>query len=116
MGERACMVERHTAGSLDELVTEAALARAGLRGDQDDLRSTGPRLAQGPLEQRELVLAADEAREAARARALEAAPDRTRAPQVEDPHRSARALEALLPPIEELEEARREPRGLLGHG
>ena len=67
MGERAGLVERHTAGALDELVTQTALPRAGLSGDQDDLRSTGARLVQGPLEQRELMLAADEAREAARA-------------------------------------------------
>ena len=67
MGERAGIVERHAAGALDELVTQAALSRARLRGDQDDLRSTGLRLAQSPLEQRELALAADEAREAARA-------------------------------------------------
>ena len=46
--------------------TDGSCPRRALR-DQDDLRSTGPRLVQGPLEQRELMLAADEAREAARA-------------------------------------------------
>jgi hypothetical protein len=67
VGERAGLVERRTPGALDELVTQAALARAGFSGDQDDLRSTGPCLVQGPLEQRELMLPADEARKAARA-------------------------------------------------
>ena len=86
MGERADIVKRGAAGALDELVTEAALSRAGLRGNQDDFRSTRPRLAQGPLEQSELALAADEAREAARPGALEAAPDRARTPQLEHAH------------------------------
>ena len=40
VGERAGIVKRHAAGALDELVTEAALSRARLRGDQDDRRST----------------------------------------------------------------------------
>jgi hypothetical protein len=65
VGARAGIVERHAGGAPDELVTQAALSRARLRGDQDDLRSTGPRLAERPVEQRELALAADEAREAA---------------------------------------------------
>src|SRR5437773_4830320 len=109
------MVERHAAGALDELVTQAALSRARLRGNQDDRRLTGLRVAQSPLEQRELGFPADEAREAAGTRAVEAGPDRTRAPQVEHPHGNARALEPLLSPIKEVEETRREPRGLLGH-
>src|SRR3984893_4266531 len=46
---------------------------------------------------------------------VEATPDRTWTPQVEHPHRDARALEVLLPAVEEVEETRREPRGLLGH-
>ena len=57
---------------------EAALSRARLRGNQDDVRSTGLRLAQSPLEPSELALAADEAREAARPGALEAAPELAR--------------------------------------
>ena len=109
------MVEHHAAGALHELVTEAALSRARLRGNQDDCRSTGLRLAQSPLEPSELALAADEAREAARPGALEAAPDLARAPQLEHPHGNACALETLLPTVEEVEEARREARGLLGH-
>ena len=40
VGERAGIVKRHAAGALDELVTEAALSRARLRGNQDDFRST----------------------------------------------------------------------------
>src|SRR3989441_4442855 len=46
---------------------------------------------------------------------VEAGPDRTRTPQVEHPHRDARALEVLFPAVEEVEETRREPCGLLGH-
>src|SRR3989441_4705228 len=46
---------------------------------------------------------------------VEAGPDRTRTPQVEHPDRDARALEVLLPAVEEVEETRREPCGLLGH-
>src|SRR5262245_7307357 len=106
MGERASIVDHHAAGALDELVTEAALARARLRGDQHDSRSARPRLAQNPLEQSELGLPADEAREAARARALEAAPNLAGTPQLEHPHGNARALETVLTTIEEVEEAR----------
>src|SRR5262245_48198574 len=115
MGDRPRIVDHHAAGALDELVTEAALARARLRGNQHDARSTGLRLAQDPLEQSELALAADEAREAAQTRALEAAPDLAWSPQLEHPHGGARALETLLTTVEEVEEARRESRGLLGH-
>src|SRR5882672_6029942 len=46
---------------------------------------------------------------------VEAGPDRTWTPQVEHPHGDARALEVLLPAVEEVEETRREPRRLLGH-
>jgi hypothetical protein len=58
-------VERHATGALDELVTQATLSRARLPGEQYDRRPTGLRVAQSPLEQRELALPADEAREAA---------------------------------------------------
>src|SRR5206468_1282393 len=115
-GERAGIVKRHAAGALDELVTEAALSRARLRGNQDDPRSTRLRLAQSPFEQSELALAADEAREAARPGTLEAAPDLARTPQLEHAHGNACALETLFATVEEVEEARREARGLLGHG
>ena len=40
VGERAGIVKRHAWGALDELVTEATLSRARLRGNQDDPRST----------------------------------------------------------------------------
>jgi hypothetical protein len=114
VGERAGVVKRDVADALDELVTEAALSRARLRGDQDHARPTGPRLAESRLEPRELVLAADEAGEATRPGALEAAPDRAGTPQLEHAHGNPSALEALLPSIEEVEEARGEARGLLG--
>src|SRR5947208_1070508 len=109
------MVKRHAAGALDELVTEAALSRARLRGNQDDFRSTRLRLAQSPLEQSELALTADEAREAARPGTLEAAPNLARTPQLEHAHGNACALETLFATVEEVEEARREARGVLGH-
>ena len=61
VGERAGVVERHAARALDELVTQAALSRARLGGDQGDRRSSGLCVAQSLLEPRELALAADEA-------------------------------------------------------
>jgi len=67
------IVERHAAGALDELVTQAALSRARLRGNQDDLRSTGLRVAQSPLEQGELARAAGRAGIGLEARAAYAA-------------------------------------------
>ena len=114
MGDRAGVVERHPGGALDELVTEAALSRTRLRGDQDDPRPTGPRVVQRALEPGELAFTADEAREALGAGALEAAPDRSRAPEVEHPYGAACALETMLAAIEEAEEPRRQPRGVLG--
>ena len=109
------MVNRHAAGALDELVTEAALPRARRSRDQDDGRSAGPRVVQDAVEQGDLTLAADEAGEATGSRAVQAAPDLAPAPQLEHAHGSARALEALLAAVVEVEEARRQPRGLLGH-
>src|SRR5574341_2257004 len=109
------MVKRHAADALGELVTKAALSRARLRGDQDDCRLTRLRLAQSSLEQGELALAADEAREASGPGALETASDLAWTPQLEHAHGGAGALEALLPTVEEIEEARREAHGLLGH-
>src|SRR5690349_17858049 len=105
--ERAGIVHGHAGGALDELVTEPALARARLRADQHDVRPTGLGLAQPVIEQGELALAADEAREAARARALEAATDRAMTAQLEHAHGNARAFEMLLPAVEEVEEAGR---------
>src|SRR5215510_14106708 len=109
------MVNRHAAGALDEFVTEAALPRARLPGDQDHRRPTRPRLAERPFEDRELAIAPDEAREATRPRAVEAAPYVARTPQLEHAHRSAGALETLLPTVDEVEEAGRQSRGRLRH-
>ena len=64
VGERAGVVEGHAAPALGELVTETALARARLAGDQDDVRPAGLGLAQSLREPRDLLLAADEAGEA----------------------------------------------------
>src|SRR4030095_4747923 len=108
-------MKRTAAGALDDVVTEAALSRARLRGNEDNCRATCLRLTQSPLEQSELALAADEAREAARPGTLQTAPDLARTPQLEHAHRNACPLEALFAAVEEVEEARREARGLLGH-
>src|SRR5262249_30356968 len=115
VGERAGRVKRHAASALHELVAETALARARLRDEQDDPWSARAGLAQSALEQRDLALAPDEAREAARPGAVEAALRLARAAQVEHPHGQARALESLFAAVEEVEEARREARGLSGH-
>ena len=57
--------------ALGELVAEAALADAGLADDADHLPLAGERLLQGALEHPQLLVAADEPREAARARDVE---------------------------------------------
>src|SRR5215472_8841716 len=95
-------------------MTQAALARAGLADDEDHSGAAGLGFAQSALEARELARAADEAREAARARALEAMIDWAGPQEVEHPHRCACALDAVLTAIQEVEEARGEPRGLVG--
>src|SRR5215472_15142696 len=95
-------------------MTQTALARTGLAGYEDHSGAAGLGFAQGALEARELARAADEAREASRARALEAMTDGAGPQEVEHPHRCARALDAVLATIQEVEEARGEPRGLVG--
>src|SRR5215470_10644382 len=115
VGEGASVVKRHVGGALDELVTEAALSCPRLRGQQDDSGPTRPGFAQSPLEQSELALAADEAREAARPGTVETAADPARTAQLEHAHGNARPFEALFPLVEEVEEARGEALGLLGH-
>src|SRR5262249_4240723 len=97
VGEHASMVKGHAAGALDEFVTETALARPRLRGDQDDLRPPCLCLAQRCLEEGELRLPADEAREATGPGALQAAPDLTRAAQIEHAYGKTGAFETLLP-------------------
>src|SRR5262245_37225597 len=113
MREGTGMMNRHATGALDELVTEAAFPRTRLCRDQDDSGATLLCLAQSTVQQGELALAADEAREAARPGTVEAAPNLARAAQLEHAHGDARALETVLPPVEEVEEARGEARGLL---
>src|SRR5258708_12585274 len=98
VGERAGIVERHASGALDELVTQAALSRTRLRGEQDDGRPTGLRVAQSPLEQRELGFPADQARETPGARTVEAPPAPTRTPPVAHPPPHPPPLELPPPP------------------
>src|SRR5262249_43823232 len=102
VGERARIVKRHPAGALDELVTEAALSRPRLRGDQDDGRSARVRLVQSLLEERKIVLAADEARKASRSGTVEAASDLARTAQIEHAHGNAGPLESLFATIEKV--------------
>src|SRR5262249_56545236 len=82
VGARAGTVKRHASHTLHELVAEAALPGARLRAHEHDARPTRPGLAQRVLEPAQLPLAPHEAREATRLRALEAALDRTRSPQL----------------------------------
>src|SRR5499425_3449032 len=96
VGEGASVVKRHLVGALDELVTEAALSCPRLRGHQNDSGPTGPGFAQSPLEQSELALAADEAREAARPGTVETGSDPARTMQLEHAHGNARPFEALF--------------------
>ena len=65
---------RHAAGAaaLGELEAEPALARSRLGHDADDLAVAGLRLLQRRLQRRHVGVAADEAREAAAPRDVEA--------------------------------------------
>src|SRR4029450_1894926 len=108
-------MKRHATGALDELVTEAALSRARLRGNEGNSRATCLRPTQTPLEQSELALAARDAREAARPAALQAARDPPRTSQLEHAHENACPLETVFAAVEEVEKTRCEARGLLGH-
>ena len=71
---------------------------------------TGLRLLQGRLERRHVGVAADEARETAASRHVEARPRRARAGQTVDPYRRADALDGELAQIFELEVATDECR------
>src|SRR5262249_58187481 len=82
VGKRAGIVQRHGVRTLEEFVTEAALSRARLRGNENDSRSTGLRLAPSPLQQRQLALTADQSPQATRPGTLEAGPDTAPAPQL----------------------------------
>src|SRR4030095_8425932 len=108
-------MKRHATGALDELVTEAALSRARLRGNEDNSPAARLRLTPSPLEQSRLARAADEAREAARPGALQAALDPARTSQLEHAHENACPLETVFAAVEEVEKTRCEARGLLGH-
>ena len=73
MRQAARLVDGHAArpAAPRELVAQAALADAGLAHDPDHLRPAGDGLLERRLEHPHLVVAADEAREAARARDVE---------------------------------------------
>jgi hypothetical protein len=82
--------------TLHELVTEAALAHPGLAHDPDHLPLAGERLLQGALQHALLLVAPDEAREAAGALDVQAAARRAHAGQLMDAQRTARALDLEL--------------------
>jgi len=84
------------AAALGELVREAALAGAGFRDERDDAAVAGESLLERFAEEPRLLLASDEAREAARPRYVEARLHRADALQVIDAHRIAHTFDREL--------------------
>ena len=99
---------------LGELVAEAALADARLGDDADRGALAGHGPLQRLLEHGHLLVAADEAREAALAREVEPRAGAADPGQLEDAHRPARPLDLELAEILEREEAVRQLRRRLG--
>src|SRR5262249_30960572 len=100
--------------ALGKLVAEAALARSGVRDDPHDLAVALERACQRRLEARHLGLAPHEAREPARARGLETRAHRPHTLELVDPQRLPCALDGGRPEVAEPEEARDQPRRMLG--
>jgi hypothetical protein len=103
------------AAALDELEAHAALADAGVADDADRPTVRGERRLEEPPESRELALAADEAREPAPARDVEARAERARAGELVDAYRHAHALQRRRAAIAKREEPLYQPRRVLGH-
>ena len=76
-----------------ELVDQPRLAHPGLADDGDHLAAAGAGLAQDPAQMLDLGVAADEAREAAQGRGLQARARLTRPRQLEDLDRVREALD-----------------------
>src|SRR5207247_9983418 len=110
------LVDREAARTdpLDELVAEPALADPGLGDDADDPAAALYRPAERGLERRRLLLASDEAGEAARAGEVEARLERARAFELVDPDPVAEAFHAERPELLEAKEPFDQPRGVLG--
>jgi hypothetical protein len=86
-------------------VVEAALADPRLGDDPDRRPLPGAGSLQRRFQQRHLLVAADEAGEAALAREVEPRASGADAGQLEDPHRPARPLDLELAQVIQLEEA-----------
>src|SRR5438132_14427067 len=106
------LVHRHAAGpaALSKLEAESALPRAGLRHHTDHLPVTGLRLLECRLERRHVRIAADEAREAAAARDIEARARGAEPAEHEDVHGLDHAFDAEGAEVVEREVARRQRR------
>jgi hypothetical protein len=81
------------AAALSELVTKPALPHPGLAPDAHDGSPAVERRLERRVERRQLIAAADEAREAPRAGDVEPRPQRTRTLEPEDSRGFAHALE-----------------------
>ncbi len=101
-------------GAFGELVAEPALADPRFGDDADRGALAGLGAVQRPRQHRHLLVAADEAGEAALAREVEPRASRADARQLEDAHRPARALDLELAQVGELEEAARQLRRRFG--
>jgi len=110
------LVDRDAPGTaaLGELVDEPALADAGLGHHPHHLRTPRQRVRQHRLEGSHLVVAPDEAREAACAGQVQAGAERTDALELEDPERVAHPLYREAPEVSQAEEAGDERRAVLG--
>ena len=100
--------------ALQELVAEPALPDPGLAHDPDHLPVAGERPLAGPLQRAQLVLAADEAREAARPRGVEPSPPRAEAGELMHAQRPAHALDLQLAEVPQGHLAGHERRRALG--
>ncbi len=87
------------ATALEELEAEPALPRAGFRHYADDLAVTGACALERDVEGPHVVVAADEAREAAGARCVETGTDRAEPLELEDRDRLRDALHDERPEV-----------------
>ncbi|HJQ83645.1 MAG TPA: hypothetical protein VKA21_06195 [Candidatus Binatia bacterium] len=102
------------ATAFDELPAEPRLPDPGRSRDPDDPPAARQHLRERRIERRDLALASDEAREAARPEHVEPAPQVAEPRELEYPHRRAHALHLVRSEIDELEQARDQRRGVLG--
>src|SRR5262249_26374395 len=103
------------AATLEKLETEATLADSGLRHDPHHLPVAVDGAGEGGLEGRHLVHPADEAREAAPTRHVEAGPHGPHVLELVDPHQLAHALHRRRSKVTEAEVAVHQARRVLAH-